>query len=307
MSFTLWLTGLPCSGKTTIAKELLKVLNAQHLDGDIVRKSLSKDLGFSLEDRYENLRRVSIVCKMLNDSGTNVIASFISPTKDLRKMISRNIEKSSKKKQFIEVYVKCSLKECIKRDTKGMYQKALKGEIPMFTGISAPFEEPDNPDITVDTEKLTLEEVVNKILSFLQEKEFIKPRYSLFVGRFSPPHKGHKYLFDSVLNNGGKILIAVRDTPLSEEDPLTAEQRLKLLNKLYEGNPNVRTLIIPDINEVCIGRNVGYKIMAVPERIRIISATKIRKKQKFSDVPEEIVPLLKRMLKENENKKDKSR
>jgi len=291
MSFTLWLTGLPCSGKTTLAKELLKVIDAVHLDGDVVRQSLTKDLGFSPADRKENLRRISIVCKMLNDSGRNVIASFISPTEQMRKMIRSNVGA----KKFILVYVKCPIEECVKRDTKGMYKRALEGKIPMFTGVSASFEEPLNPDLVVDTKKLSLEKGVNKILSFLEKKEFMKPRCTLFIGRFSPPHKAHKYLFDTVLNNGGKIVIAVRDTPISNKDPLTVEQRVTLLRKLYPNNPKVKVIVIPDINEVCVGRTVGYKIMAVPEKIRIVSATRVRK-GKYDDVPEEIREEVKNLL-----------
>lgn len=293
MAFTLWLTGLPCSGKTSIAKELLKVIDAQHLDGDIVRKSLTKDLGFSVKDRTENIRRVSIVCNMLNSAGINTIATFVSPTNKIRNMAKRNI----KPFPFVLVYVKCSVEECERRDVKGMYAKAHKDEIPMFTGVSAPYEEPKYPNIIIDTEHKTKEQNVNTIVRTLERMALIGERYTLFIGRFSPPHKGHKYLFDSILNNGGRICIAVRDTPLSTKDPLTAEQRKKLIEALYPNNPNVKIIIVPDINEVCVGRKVGYKIMAVPEKIRTISATKIRKEGKFDDIPEEIIPLLKEYLK----------
>lgn len=294
MAFTLWLTGLPSSGKTTIAKELLKVIDAQHLDGDIVRKALTKDLGFSIEDRTENIRRVSIVCNMLNSAGKNVIATFISPTEKIRNVAKKNI----KPYPLILVYVRCPLKECIKRDVKGMYKKAMRGEIKQFTGISAPYEYPTNPDIIVDTYEQTVEECISTILRTLEKRGLIRERYTLFIGRWSPPHKGHKYLFDSVLNNNGKICIAIRNTPISEKNPYTADQRKQLLMALYPNNPNVKIIIIPDINEVCIGRKVGYRIMAVPEKIRTISATKIRKENRFVDVPEEIIPILKRFIKE---------
>lgn len=118
---------------------------------------------------------------------------------------------------------------------------------------------------------------------------------TLFIGRYSPPHKGHKYLFDSVLKEGGKIVIAIRDTPVTKKDPLTAEQRLQLLFKLYEGNSRVSILIIPDIDTVCVGRKVGYRVMTVPEFIKSISATKVRK-GRFEDVPEEIREMVKEML-----------
>jgi len=124
-------------------------------------------------------------------------------------------------------------------------------------------------------------------------------KWTLFIGRFSPPHKAHKYLFDSVLNNGGKVVVALRDTSISEKDPLTIEQRKFLIEKLYQGNPRVKVIVIPDVEEVCVGRKVGYRIMAVPEKIRVISATKVRK-GKYDDVPEEIRDLVKEMLDKDE-------
>jgi len=164
---TLWLTGLPCAGKTTIAKRLKEELdnrgyNTTHLDGDDVRGALSKDLGFSPEDRKENLRRIAHVARLFNKNGTFAIASFISPTNDLRSMIKGIIE------NFKLVYVKCALEECEKRDVKGMYKRARKGEIEQFTGVSAPFDEPVNPDIVVDTQKYNLEECVKEILHKLK-------------------------------------------------------------------------------------------------------------------------------------------
>jgi len=164
---TLWLTGLPCAGKTTIAKRLKEELDnrgyyTNHLDGDDVRGALNEDLGFTPEDRKENLRRIAHVSKLFNKNGTFVIASFVSPTNELRNMIKGIVE------NFKLVYVKCSLKECEKRDVKGMYKRARTGEIPQFTGVSAPFEEPKNPDIVVDTENSNLEECVKQILTNLK-------------------------------------------------------------------------------------------------------------------------------------------
>jgi len=292
VAYTIWLTGLPSSGKTTIAKELLKSIDAVHLDGDVVRKSLTKDLGFSNMDRTENIRRVSSVCKLFNDEGINVIASFVSPTNKMREMARKNIEPN----KFILIYVHCLLNVCIKRDPKGLYRKALCGEIRNFTGISAPYEIPENPTLTVETHKETPVESANKILKLIQHRD----KYTLFIGRWSPPHKAHKYIFDSVLNNGGKICIAIRDTPESENNPLTTKQRKMLLEKLYHENPNVKVIIIPDIDAVCVGRNVGYKIMAVPNKIYTISATKVRK-GKFDDVPEEIRDLVEKLIRNKAN------
>lgn len=164
---TLWLTGLPCAGKTTLAKRIKEELDNRgyittHLDGDDVRGALNEDLGFSEEDRKENLRRVAHVAKLFNKRGTFAIASFVSPTNSLRKMIKKIIG------NFKLVYVKCDLEECEKRDVKGMYKRARLGEIQQFTGVSAPFEEPDDANIVIDTKKHDVEECVNAILEALK-------------------------------------------------------------------------------------------------------------------------------------------
>jgi adenylylsulfate kinase len=297
-NYTLWLTGLPCSGKTTIITELLKNLSAARLEGDMVRQSLSKDLGFSKEDRAENLRRAATLAKMLNEFGVNVVAGFVSPYEDIRKKVKETIRESGR---FILVYVKCSTDECMRRDVKGMFAKAKKGLIPNFTGYSDPYEEPENPDIVVDTEKETVSTSTNKIIDFLTKEGIITPKATLFIGRFSPFHKGHKYIFDSVINNGGNIVVAIRDTQLDEKNPYTAEQRAKMIETVYAGNPKVKVLIIPDIDKVCVGRDVGYELMAVPENVRVISATKIRKQGAYENIPEEIVDLIRQF--DNGNKR----
>jgi adenylyl-sulfate kinase len=163
---TLWFSGLPCSGKTTIAKELLRVMknkgySAIHLDGDEIRKGLSADLDFSDKGISENLRRVSHVAQLFNEKGDIVIASFVTPKSIHREMIKKNIN------NLKTVYVRCSLKECEKRDVKGMYKKARRGEIKNFIGVSSPFEPPKQSDIVIDTEKQGISESVRKILDLL--------------------------------------------------------------------------------------------------------------------------------------------
>jgi len=162
--FTLWLTGRPCSGKTTIAEALEKKLRDEglpvaHLDGDDVRKGLCSDLGFSKEDRNENLRRIGHVSKLFNRKGNYVLASFVSPLEEYREMLDGIID------NFKLVYVNAPLEECIKRDVKGMYAKALKGEMKGFTGIgkNAPFEEPKRADLVVYTDREKLEESVERV------------------------------------------------------------------------------------------------------------------------------------------------
>jgi adenylyl-sulfate kinase len=166
LNTTLWLTGLPCSGKTTLAKRIKEKLdnrgyNTTHLDGDDVRSSLNADLGFSETDRRENLRRVAHVAKVFNKNGIFVIASFVSPSDELRNMVKEIIG------NFKLVYAKCDVSECEKRDIKGMYKRARLGEIPEFTGVSAPFEEPKEADIIVDTQANNVEECTKLILNKL--------------------------------------------------------------------------------------------------------------------------------------------
>jgi adenylylsulfate kinase len=171
----LWLTGLPSSGKSTLAHELEARLFAKGchtyvLDGDNIRHGLNKDLGFSPEDRSENIRRIGEVAKLMVDAGLVVITAFISPYIADRQMV-RNLVSDG---EFIEVYVKCSLEECKRRDPKGLYAKAQKGEITGFTGISAPYEKPVSPEIMIDTEKSSLDECVQQVINYLSESKLAK-------------------------------------------------------------------------------------------------------------------------------------
>ena len=174
-SGVVWFTGLPASGKSTIAHTLEKVLfesgiKVYVLDGDNIRKGLNADLGFSPDERSENLRRISEVAKLFVDAGIILLAAFVSPYRKDREFIKEKIGKE----YFIEVYIKCPVEVCEKRDIKGMYQKAKEGIIKDFTGVSAPYEEPESPDLVIETDKLSIEEAVEKILSHLREKEWIK-------------------------------------------------------------------------------------------------------------------------------------
>ncbi len=170
--FTLWFTGLSGSGKSAladlIARDLKKRgMKVERLDGDIVRQSLTSDLGFSEEDRIRNIERVTFVAKLLTRNGVAVLASFISPYNKIREYSRKEIG------DYILVYVKCSLEECMKRDPKGLYKKALAGEIKQFTGIDHPFEEPDNPDIIVETDKQSIEESKEIILKALEQMGYL--------------------------------------------------------------------------------------------------------------------------------------
>lgn len=170
--FVIWLTGLPGSGKTTIARGLEKTLKAKGVkletfDGDEVRRNLSKGLGFSKEDRDTHNKRVIYVSKLLARNGVNSIISLISPYRSTRAYAREQLPK------FVEVYLKCSIEECISRDPKGLYKKALAGEITNMTGIQDPYEEPINPEVTLDTENDTSEQNIQKVLQKLQNLGYL--------------------------------------------------------------------------------------------------------------------------------------
>ena len=171
----IWLTGLSGSGKSTIAVELEHALvenkqQAYILDGDNIRHGLNKNLGFSPEDRSENIRRIGEVAKLFVDANIITITAFISPYREDRD----SARALANEGEFIEVYVKCPLDVCEQRDTKGLYKKARAGEVKKFTGISAPYEEPSNPELTIDSSKLSVEESTRAILNYLEEKGFVK-------------------------------------------------------------------------------------------------------------------------------------
>ena len=165
---TIWFTGLPAVGKTTLARALYSSLKAQShkvewLDGDKVRRLFSQDLDFSRKDRIENIRRIAQLAKSLNDKGIAVIVSAITPYEEMRQMARKIIGKD----KYIEAYVKCPLEVCKKRDPKGLYKKAEKGEIKNFTGVGDTYEEPKRPDVVLETEKNIIENSLNVILNHI--------------------------------------------------------------------------------------------------------------------------------------------
>ena len=171
----LWFTGLSGSGKSTVAIALERELHSRGLlcrilDGDNILSGINNNLGFSAEDRVENIRRIAEVGRLFVDTGIITIAAFISPNNQLREMAAEIIGKDD----FVEVFVSTPLEECEKRDVKGLYAKARRGEIKNFTGISAPFEAPEHPDITLDTSKLPVEESVKILLDYVLPKAVLK-------------------------------------------------------------------------------------------------------------------------------------
>ncbi len=176
--FTLWFTGLSGAGKTTLAERMYdelknkRGLKVELLDGDVVRTNLSKGLGFSKEDRDTNIRRIGFVCNLLTRNDVIAIASAISPYEEVREEVREMIGRD----KFVLVYVNAPLEVLIKRDVKGLYKKALAGEIKNFTGISDPYEPPENPDVVVNTHEETVDESVAKILAHLEARGLIEPQ-----------------------------------------------------------------------------------------------------------------------------------
>jgi len=177
---TIWLTGLSGAGKTTIAQLLEQRLRTRGatvevLDGDIVRTRLSKGLGFSKEDRDENIRRIGFVCELLSRNGVIAIAAAISPYRSVRQEVRSRI------RNFVEVHVQCPIEVLMRRDVKGLYKRALAGEIPNFTGVSDPYEPPLAPEVIVDSSIQTPDQSVAKILGTLESLELIPSTQPVFI------------------------------------------------------------------------------------------------------------------------------
>lgn len=172
--FVVWFTGFSGAGKTTLAKLVEadlrgRGMRVERLDGDTVRQSLTRDLGFSKEDRDKNIERVTFVAKLLSRNQVAVLAAFIAPYREARAMIRRETT------NFIEVFVDAPLDVCISRDTKGLYAKAMAGEIPNFTGISDPYEVPETPDLHIRTDQETPEQSAVRVLGLLSARGFLPP------------------------------------------------------------------------------------------------------------------------------------
>jgi adenylylsulfate kinase len=171
--FTVWFTGLSGAGKTTLAELLVPRLQelghkVELLDGDVVRTNLSKGLGFSKEDRDTNIRRIGFVCELLTRNGVVAVASAISPYREIRDEVRGIIG------DFVEVFVKCPLEVLTERDVKGLYKKAIAGEIKNFTGVSDPYEEPESPEVLVESDKENVEASVEKIIARLDALGYLK-------------------------------------------------------------------------------------------------------------------------------------
>ena len=173
--FTIWFTGLSGSGKSTLSRRVESELRrrgiqkVEVLDGDVIRTNLSRGLGFTKEDREANIRRIGFVCGLLSRNGVVAIAAAISPYREVRDQNRKEIT------DFVEVYCKCPVQVCIERDVKGLYRKALAGEIKNYTGIDDPYEEPLNPEVILETDRETAEESVGKIMTRLENLGYLPP------------------------------------------------------------------------------------------------------------------------------------
>lgn len=177
LGFTLWFTGLSGSGKSTLTDKFeaefrRRGYKIEVLDGDIVRTNLSKGLGFSKEDRDTNVRRIAFVCDLLSRNGVIAVSAAISPYERVRQSCRKLVE--SHGSAFVEVYTKCSLDELVRRDVKGLYKKALSGELQNFTGVTDPYEEPTHPDVLVESDKEDVESSFQKIMAHLKERGLIE-------------------------------------------------------------------------------------------------------------------------------------
>jgi len=251
------------AGKTTIAKAIAgKIPGVCHIDADEHRATTCADLGFSKEDRIENVRRL---LELAHNSDANiVIVTAVTPFDQ-----SRSAEN-------INVLFTAPLHDLKDRDEKGVYSRDNE-----VAGVSSPFESPTMPHLSLDTSNLTIDECADKVIEYAG----LKPIYAMFVGRWQTLHAGHDWLFNQRLDKGENILICIRDVPKGAKDLLSASEVKRNMEERYSeliDSGRVRLLIIPDISSINYGRDVGYEITehVPPEDIGKVSGTEIRKTQK---------------------------
>ena len=280
-----WMTGLSGSGKSTIATGVAQLRLVEVLEGDQCRRGLCKGLGYSPRDRQENLRRIAHLAACLSRH-TDVLVACITPYESARQMV-RSICGEMRL-----VYVKASVEVCRRRDPKGLYARADRGELPLFTGVGDVFEPPQQPDLVLDTENETPEQSIERLLRCVRGREHA---YSLFIGRWQPFHLGHEHIIRKELAKGKKVAVAVRDTPLSQSDPFPTPVRLAMIRAVFA--PEVAcgdVVVFPmvDIDSVIVGRGVGYNVRSsdVPDTMAGVSSTEIRRRMTTGGPWQELVP-----------------
>ncbi len=284
--FILQMTGLSGAGKSTLAyrlqEKLIQIgLKVEVLDGDVYRRTLCSDLGFSEKDRKENIRRLGIVCSLLSRNGVISILSAINPFEETREALRQEYP------NVRTIWIDCSLEELRRRDTKGLYRLAgLPPDHPDYleglTGVNAPYELPQNVDLTIRTDTETIEESVQKLFFFVLGisapplPASNRPK-ALFIGRWQPFHHGHRWLIEQKLDQDIPVMIAVRDMPANENNPFTTLETMAMIKQLYKGR-NVEVICLPDIESVNYGRQVGYEVNCFipPADINTISGSAVR-------------------------------
>ena len=265
----IWLTGLSGAGKTTIAMAAAERYGCEVLDGDTIRDFFSNH-DFSHEGRKRHLLGIARMAKMISKH-THVVCSFITPYEDVREEILEILPDNA-----IMVHVSTSLELCEERDAKGLYAKARSGEISNFTGISDPFDEPKCAHISLDSsgeEGKSVDDLVDQLAHY-----FEKSRAVLLPGRWQPLHLGHEWLIQRELDQGKRVVVGIRDTPVSEADPFSGDMRKRMIEHRYEGE-DVEAWIMPDIEAISYGRKVGYDVREtddIPPEVFGVSATGVR-------------------------------
>ena len=282
-----WMTGLSGAGKTTIARGVAQRLMVDVLDGDNLRKGMCSNLGFSIDDRMENLRRIAHLARHLSKY-TDVVVSCITPLESIRDMVKSICGAVD------TIYVKASVEECIKRDPKNLYARMKSGEISGVTGIDSPYEPPVDADLVIDTEKMTKEESIDSMCRHISKTKK-NDRFALYIGRWQPFHKGHEYIIRQGLSNGAKVAVAIRDCPVSDENPFSLPLILECIKRTFQEEVergDVVAFPLVDIASVNIGRKVGYDVntVDVPENIVTISGTDIRNRIASKQSLAEYVP-----------------
>ena len=286
MKTIIWFTGLPKSGKTTIGQLLVDRLrnrgvDSVQLDGNVIRKYINTNLGFSKDDRMVHLKRTFVLAQFITQVNAIPVVTTISPFKYIREEIRNDAENLGI--SFVLVYVDCPVLVCVRRDKTGIYEKAYSGKIKNFTGVSDPYEKPNQIEyqIKIDSAESSPEQCVDFILQYLENHDHIQKQQptSLFIGRWQPFHEGHQALIETRLKENKPVTIAMRNTKQDDDNPYSLYDREKMIRKKLEKYGDlVNVITIPDIDEVCIGRKVGYKISRIklPDEIENISGTKIR-------------------------------
>jgi adenylylsulfate kinase len=290
MARVFWFTGLACSGKTTLAKELCNRIDAELFDGDEVRQTPLTTEGFSSKDREKHLLRLAYIAKRFVDRGINVVVSCISPIERVRKQVRAMFDEG----EYLEIYLNTPLEVCKGRDVKGMYKMAEAGHIEGFTGVNSGYDTPENPDITLDTSDLSLEVCINQIIPETDKRETV-----LFIGRFMPFHLGHKEIIDRELLTFNRVCVCIKFDRTDESNPYTPDRIKKMIRRLY-GN-RVDICVVPNFKDIVQGREVGYGVrkISLDGTLEDISGTRIRglmdcglNISKYKIIPKEIEDLI---------------